>query len=172
LGGRRDLTIDPEEAYMITMRGMSDHILAEPFRPFRLTLAEGRVLDIHHPDAVQAGRSWMTVFTYDPEDPKDGRLAVSLRDVESVEPLDPAACGRGAQRGPITMEAIRSYKAARSFRPFYLHMAHGSRHEIRDPDLILIQKTRCSVLHDKVDALAILDLEDIIELGPIDGGAA
>ncbi len=153
---------------MITCQRISSYVFAEPFHPFRITLADGRTVDIRHPDSVQVGRTWMTIFLYDCKDPEDRRLAVPLRDMESVEQLDAAACGRGAGSGPATVEGLRAFRAARPFRPFYIEVADGSRHEIRDPDLITIQQTRCIVLHGRHDSMAILDIKDMSEAGPID----
>ena len=39
------------------------HVFAEPFHPFRIRTLSGRTFEIHHPEAVEMGRSTLTIFT-------------------------------------------------------------------------------------------------------------
>jgi hypothetical protein len=65
-------------------RRILNYIVAEPFRPFRISLTTGKAFEIRHAEMVQVGRSYMTILT---DDPQERRVEVSLRLVESLEPL-------------------------------------------------------------------------------------
>lgn len=82
---------------MITPRMMIDFVSAEPFRPFRIHMASGRMFEIGHPEMIKVGRSSVTVYMR-PEsapDQPDRWQEVSLMLLESVEPLE-AKTGMGS----------------------------------------------------------------------------
>lgn len=84
---------------MISYQRMGSYVTAEPFRPFRITMAGGRTFDIRHPEMVQVGRTTMTIFTFlsdNAAEAKDRQVKVSLLLTESVEPLDAIARPQGA----------------------------------------------------------------------------
>jgi len=63
----------------------------QPFRPFRLTLTDGRTYDIMHPDLAMVGRSWVQVGLARPGDPEniaERLISVSLLDIMQIEPLE------------------------------------------------------------------------------------
>lgn len=63
----------------------------QPFRPFRLTLTDGRTYDIMHPDLAMVGRSWVQVGLARPGDPEniaERLIFVSLLDIMQIEPLE------------------------------------------------------------------------------------
>jgi hypothetical protein len=74
---------------MITFQDIAGLVSAEPFRPFRIKLTDGRTVDIRHSDMVSLGVESMTISFYPREDADD--LTVPLEDVESVVLLDPSA---------------------------------------------------------------------------------
>ena len=76
---------------MISLQRIANYISAEPFRPFRISMASGRVFEIRHPEMVQAGKTTLTIFTYmsdDPQEAKERQHEVSLLLIESIEPLN------------------------------------------------------------------------------------
>jgi len=76
---------------MITFQRLASYVGAEPFRPFRISMASGRVFEIRHPEMIQLGRMTATISTFmstDPEEAKEREHEVSLLLMESVEPLD------------------------------------------------------------------------------------
>jgi len=75
---------------MIAPRLLTDMIFAEPFRPFRLHMASGRVFEVRHPEMIKVGRSSVTVHMRgDPNAEEAERWQeVSLLLIESIEPLD------------------------------------------------------------------------------------
>ncbi len=76
---------------MMTFQRIAKYVGAEPFRPFRINMASGRVFEIRHPEMVQVGRTTLTVFTYlsdDAEEAKEREHEVSLLLIESIEPID------------------------------------------------------------------------------------
>ncbi len=82
---------------MIPPREVIQHVLAEPFQPFRIHLASGRTVEIRHPEFVQVGRTTMTVYA-PPENDSDGperweKLSYVL--IESIAPLNAPAVARG-----------------------------------------------------------------------------
>ena len=75
----------------MTFQRIAKYVGAEPFRPFRISMASGKVFEIRHPEMVQVGRTIMTIFTYlsdDAEASKEREHEVSMLLIESIEPLD------------------------------------------------------------------------------------
>ena len=75
---------------MMTFRKVSEHVGAEPFRPFRVHTASGRIFEVRHPEFVAVGRSTLKVYVPPQNDP-DGPLKweeLSLMLIESIAPLD------------------------------------------------------------------------------------
>jgi hypothetical protein len=63
----------------------------QPFRPFRLTLTDGRTYDVMHPELAMVGRSWVQVGLARPGDPEniaERLISVSLLDIMQIEPLE------------------------------------------------------------------------------------
>ncbi len=61
-----------------------------PFQPFRITLTEGRTLDIRHPEMVLAGRRSTVIGLPAPGETEplyDRRMTVDLLHIVSLEPL-------------------------------------------------------------------------------------
>jgi hypothetical protein len=76
---------------MVTFQKIARYAFAEPFRPFRINLAGGRVFEIRHPEMVQIGKTRMTISTYlcdSEDDTKSGEHQVALSLVDSIESLD------------------------------------------------------------------------------------
>ena len=76
---------------MMTFQRIAKYVAAEPFRPFRISMATGRVFEIHHPEMVQVGRTTLRLFTYlsdEAEEAKEREHEVSLLLIESIEPID------------------------------------------------------------------------------------
>ena len=46
---------------MLAPRIVLDFVTAEPFRPFRMHMASGRMFEVGHPEMVRVGRSSVTV---------------------------------------------------------------------------------------------------------------
>ncbi len=84
---------------MITYQRIGSYVTAEPFRPFRIQMAGGRIFEIRHPEMVQVGRTTMTIFTFmsdEPTEAKEQQVEVSLLLTEFVEPLDATTRPQGA----------------------------------------------------------------------------
>jgi hypothetical protein len=70
---------------------------SRPFRPFRLTLTDGRIYDVTHPELALVGRNWVEVGLARPGDPEgvaDGAVTLSLlhiMQIENVELAQPPA---------------------------------------------------------------------------------
>jgi hypothetical protein len=73
---------------MMTARTVSDYVVAEPFRPFRIKMASGQVFDIRHPEMILVGRSSVRVYTATGSDEHEKWHDVSLMPMETIEPLD------------------------------------------------------------------------------------
>ena len=39
------------------------HVTAEPFRPFRIHTASGRIFEVRHPEVVRVGRTTLTLLS-------------------------------------------------------------------------------------------------------------
>ena len=76
---------------MITFQRLARYVGAEPFRPFRISMASGQSFDIRHPEMISVGRSTAYIYTFmtdDAADSKQREQEVSLLLMESVEPLN------------------------------------------------------------------------------------
>lgn len=75
---------------MITFQRLARYVGAEPFRPFRISMASGQTFEIRHPEMIAVNRTFALIFTYlsdDPEQARQREFEVSLLLMESVEPL-------------------------------------------------------------------------------------
>lgn len=82
---------------MITAQRLISYVGAEPFRPFRISMASGQSLDIKHPEMVSVGRSTAHIYFFLSDDPgqaKERVREVSLMLMESLEPLEIASSQR------------------------------------------------------------------------------
>lgn len=71
-----------------------EFVKAEPFRPFRITLTDGRTYDVHHPELIMVGITSVIVGRPAPdvEDPAyDRAVTVAISHIMQIEPLEPAA---------------------------------------------------------------------------------
>jgi len=60
-----------------------------PFQPFRVTLTDGRIYDVRHPELAMVGRSTIAIGVPAPEDPApvyDRLVTVSLLHIMQIEP--------------------------------------------------------------------------------------
>ena len=67
-----------------------------PFRPFRITLTDGRSYEIRHPELVAVGRSTIFLGFPAPDDPEpvyDRYAIISLLHIMQVEPAGPSPAG-------------------------------------------------------------------------------
>jgi hypothetical protein len=78
------------EPPILAPRIVLDFVTAEPFRPFRMHMASGRMFEVGHPEMVRVGRSSVTVYLrLEGEASTSERWQeVSLMLLESIEPLD------------------------------------------------------------------------------------
>jgi hypothetical protein len=63
-----------------------------PFRPFRVTLTDGRTYDVMHPELALVGRSVVVIGLVDssPQRVADRLVTVSLLHVMQTEPIETA----------------------------------------------------------------------------------
>jgi hypothetical protein len=83
---------------MISFQRLARYVGAEPFRPFRISMASGQVFEIRHPEMISVGRSTAHIYTYlsdEPEQSSQREHEVSLLLMESVEPLDVPSAQEG-----------------------------------------------------------------------------
>ena len=74
---------------MMTYRKVSEYVLAEPFRPFRLKMASGQSFDIRHPEMILVGKSSVRVYSKaKPDSTSEHWQDVSLMLMEAIEPID------------------------------------------------------------------------------------
>ncbi len=66
----------------------------KPFQSFRLTLTDGRTLDVNHPELIMVGRTTISVGTPWPEAKEriyDRVVVISILHVMQIEPLESPA---------------------------------------------------------------------------------
>jgi hypothetical protein len=83
-----------EEAPM-TVEQFVHFLRAEPFRRFRIHLADGRHLDVEHPDFVARSPSGRTAIVYKPDETFEG---INLLLISSLEARDGKPHRRGGKR--------------------------------------------------------------------------
>jgi hypothetical protein len=69
---------------------LREYVRRQPFRPFRLTLTDGRTYDVPHADLLMVGRSTVAVGLPRPGDAEpvyDRLVTVSLLHIMQVEEL-------------------------------------------------------------------------------------
>jgi len=79
----------------------------EPFRPFRVTLTDGREYEIRHPELVALGRSSLFIGFPRPDDPLpvyDHYEVVSLSHVVHAQRVDSMECSR--EKGAVMEEVV------------------------------------------------------------------
>ena len=81
---------------MITYNKFGEYVAAEPFRPFRIRMASGRMYEIKHPEMIMVGRSSAKIYKSSDSDPNGPPLwqEISLMLTESLEPLETKASER------------------------------------------------------------------------------
>lgn len=135
---------------MVTHQILLEFVKAEPFRPFRLRLADGRTLDVRHPEMVKVLRSYLILFKsfHGGAELSDEWESVSLELAESVSCLEsPVRSLTIHEEGPamIISKKLHDYVAAEPFRPFRMSMASGQSFDIRHPEMILVGRTSVRV---------------------------
>jgi hypothetical protein len=84
------------------MEDVRELVRRQRFRPFRITLTDGRTYDVHHPELAMVGRGTVAIGLPRPGDPEpvDGRLVtVSLIHILQIDPIEePASPGPAAPR--------------------------------------------------------------------------
>jgi hypothetical protein len=83
---------------VITFQRLARNVGAEPFRPFRISMASGQTFEIRHPEMIAVNRTFALIFTYlsdDPEQARQREYEVSLLLMESVEPLNVPSAQEG-----------------------------------------------------------------------------
>lgn len=72
---------------------VSEFVHRRPFRPFRVTLTDGRAYEVHHPELAMVGRSSMVIglpWLEGPMPAYDRAVTVSLLHIMQIEELQPA----------------------------------------------------------------------------------
>ena len=91
-----EFEFDLENKNVITAQRLQSYVSAEPFRPFRISMASGQFLDIKHPEMIMVGRSSAKIYKSSDSDPEGPPLweEVLLMLTESLEPLETKASER------------------------------------------------------------------------------
>jgi hypothetical protein len=82
----------------MTCEDIFEYVDTEPFRPFRIRMASGRMFDVRYPKMIQVGADSVFVFEYHE---RDNRIVerfrmLGLQLVESIEHIDsPVAQDQG-----------------------------------------------------------------------------
>jgi hypothetical protein len=70
-----------------------EHLRSQPFRPFRVTLTDGRTYEVLYPDLAMVGHSTVSIGLARPNATKpvyDRLVTVSLLHITQIEPIVPA----------------------------------------------------------------------------------
>jgi hypothetical protein len=87
-----------DEAIKVSAEELLAALRERPFQPFRMTLTDGRSLDVRLPEMVLAGRRSAVVGLPAPGDTEplyDRRITVDLLHIVSLEPLPASAAPDG-----------------------------------------------------------------------------
>jgi hypothetical protein len=75
---------------MMNPASVNNYVKAEPFRPFRISMASGKTFDVRHPEMVKVGKTNLLVFSFvsDQPDVFDQWESVSLMLMETISHLE------------------------------------------------------------------------------------
>jgi hypothetical protein len=72
---------------MMTLNKIVEHVGAEPFRPFRISMASGQSYEIRHPERILVGRSSVRVYQNGEHETIPHWQDLSMLLMESIEPI-------------------------------------------------------------------------------------
>lgn len=132
---------------MVTFDAALDLVLAEPFRPFRVRLADGRVFEIRDSSGMSVGVKSVTIHGRAQNDRESGLDShhVEFACIQSIETTEMSTNGLGE---PTDMfDRIFERMVAEPFRPFQIFLTDGRAFDIRLPHMIGVgvKKARISV---------------------------
>ncbi len=75
---------------MMNPASVLNYTKAEPFRPFRIHMASGKMFDVRHPEMVKVGKTNLIIFSFVSDQPEvfDEWQSVSLMLTESISHLE------------------------------------------------------------------------------------
>ncbi len=77
----------------MTQEDLRKYVNAQPFRPFRLFLADGNSLGISHPDAIAVASRTAVVIVPGKNGDSDTMAELAIRHITKLERDEPAATG-------------------------------------------------------------------------------
>ncbi len=71
---------------MISPQEVLRYLKEEPFRPFKIHLASGKIFEVRHPEMARVGRNFLVIFTFVADAPEllDQWETVSLMLIEHI----------------------------------------------------------------------------------------
>ena len=105
-----------------------------PFLPFQLRLADGRILCIALPKQVQPGPGWQWLWL--PSD-NDNVKRLDLNSVDAIieeESSEPYFAVRSEKGAAMTIEKFDEFMKRRPFAPFTVHTADGEKFDVKSPE--------------------------------------
>ncbi len=129
---------------MVPFRKIVEHVLAEPFQPFRIHMASGRIFEVRHPDMVGVGKSTMIVYA-PPENDPDGPVRWEKIPYTLIDLIAPMKVTGQGDEGGITYQKIGSHVTAEPFRPFRIQMSSGRTFEIRHPEMVQVGRNTMTI---------------------------
>ncbi len=79
-----------------------DHVRRKPFKPFRITLTDGRTYQVHHPELAMVGRSTVAIGIPAANEPQliyDRLVTVDLLHIMEAELLSTASSSADGASG-------------------------------------------------------------------------
>jgi hypothetical protein len=110
-----------------------DLVFSEPFRAFRLCVADGRTFDVRHPEFVQIGRDVLGVYqspACNPDGPERWE-DIALDQIETIvalEPYDPWAKEQSQSIGSLADGSVRLKMAERRKEAYAFLLSAGLLH--------------------------------------------
>jgi hypothetical protein len=151
----------------------------QPFKPFRIVLADGPSYDFYHPDLLCVGQRSVIVGlpSHPGQEFYERTVEVQLPCIHRLEPL------RSEIHRMSPQELTETLKQ-RPFEPFRIVMTDGQSYDIRHPDLLMVG-TRAAIVgltgqpgqthferSVKVDLLHIIRIEPLPAAAPPTGNGA
>jgi len=72
---------------MMTLNKIVEYVGAEPFRPFRISMASGQSYEIRHPEMILVGRSSVRVYQNGEHETAPHWQDLSMLLMESIQPI-------------------------------------------------------------------------------------
>ena len=149
----------------------------QPFRPFRIHTIDGathEVLRVHHAFATTS--HFFVGYDIQRHDTPRGAHRLSSAQIARIEWLtvagfeDPLTRIHGAEETTMEIDGLRAALRRVPFRPFRVFLSDGSHHDVKHPELMVLERRQVALWHgfDRLGFVRDLVLIDALHITRIE----